>query len=89
MRRSEEQLTAATKHPGWDAIVADIEARFPHFDSVQKLCIDAVSAHLLGVPERAEHDLLCLGEPIAHRLIEICESHGVDLRSIRVKHVHH
>lgn len=80
--RTESQHTAATRHPGWDGIVAAIESRFPHNKPVQDWCIDAVSAHLLGVPDRAQQDLRCLGETLSGALTEICAKHGVDLTSI-------
>ncbi len=85
--RTGEQHTAATKHQGWDAIVAEIEKRFEHMKTVQPWCIDAVSAHLLGVHERARHTLLCLGEYLARVLVEICTKHGVNLDTVQVQHV--
>ncbi len=86
MTRTEEQHTAATRHPHWNNIVRDIENRFPT-ETVRAWCIRAVSAHLLGVQETAQHVMLCLGEALSSALIEICSNHEVDLASVSVAHV--
>lgn len=87
MIRVSEQHTPATQHLGWDGIVVDIEKRFEHTNVVQKYCIDAVSAYLLDQHERAQHDMLALGETLSGALVEICKRHGVDLTDLAVKHI--
>ena len=79
MIRAREQHTPATQHLGWDGIVSDIETRFKHTGVIQSYCIDAVSSYLLGRHDRAQHDMIALGETLSGALVEICSSHGVDL----------
>ncbi len=88
MVRTEEQHTAATRHPEWQNIVSDIETRFQHYETVRLWSIRAVGAYLLGMHSNASHIMLCLGESLSSALVEICTKRGVDLKSLDVHHVH-
>ena len=75
-----DTTTAATRHPAWTLIVEDIEARFPPpMKCLGRYAIDAVSAHLLGDPERERKSLKVLGESAAADVRTICAKYSVTL----------
>lgn len=72
-------LTPALAYPYWDNIRDEIEEKFRHGSDRELWAIDAVSAHLMLVPDRAQRSLQMLGADAAQSVHDICAKYGITL----------
>ncbi len=71
--------TSVTRHPHWNDVSDYIERRFELVPELKKWAIDAVSAHLMGVPERSARAFRVLGERASADVRSVCRHYGIEI----------